>query len=53
MVTVNKRLMRLTIKYNGFPKWGHDRIFNMVRDRGDWVISRQRILGRANSYLLL
>ena len=27
------------------PKWGHDRIFNMVRDRGDWVISRQRIWG--------
>ena len=24
---------------------GHDRIFNMVRDRGDWVISRQRIWG--------
>lgn len=34
-------------------KWGHDGIFNVVRDRGDWAISRQRILGRANSYLLL
>ncbi len=34
------------------PKWGHDRIFNMVRNRGDWVISRQRIWG-VHSYLLL
>ena len=27
------------------PKWGHDRIYNMVRDRGDWCISRQRTWG--------
>jgi len=27
------------------PSWGHDRIFNMVRDRGDWCISRQRVWG--------
>lgn len=25
--------------------WGMQRIFNMVRDRGDWVISRQRAWG--------
>lgn len=27
------------------PKWGHDRIYNMVRDRQDWCISRQRAWG--------
>ncbi|MDY3867839.1 MAG: isoleucine--tRNA ligase, partial [Pyramidobacter sp.] len=27
------------------PAWGHDRIFNMVRDRSDWCISRQRVWG--------
>jgi isoleucyl-tRNA synthetase len=27
------------------PKWGEDRILNMVRDRSDWCISRQRRWG--------
>ncbi|MBO1004953.1 isoleucine--tRNA ligase [Pseudogracilibacillus auburnensis] len=27
------------------PNWGEIRIFNMVRDRGDWCISRQRVWG--------
>jgi isoleucyl-tRNA synthetase len=27
------------------PKWGHDRIFNMVANRPDWCISRQRAWG--------
>lgn len=27
------------------PTWGRDRIYNMVRDRGDWCISRQRTWG--------
>jgi isoleucyl-tRNA synthetase len=27
------------------PSWGRDRIFNMVRDRNDWCISRQRTWG--------
>jgi len=27
------------------PKWGETRLFNMVKDRGDWVISRQRVWG--------
>ncbi|AQL56368.1 isoleucine--tRNA ligase [Abyssicoccus albus] len=26
-------------------EWGHKRIYNMVRDRQDWVISRQRVWG--------
>jgi isoleucyl-tRNA synthetase len=28
-----------------FPKWGETRLFNMIRDRGDWCISRQRAWG--------
>ncbi|HZR25072.1 MAG TPA: class I tRNA ligase family protein, partial [Vicinamibacterales bacterium] len=27
------------------PKWGHDRIYNMVANRPDWCISRQRVWG--------
>jgi isoleucyl-tRNA synthetase len=27
------------------PAWGHDRIFNMVSNRPDWCISRQRAWG--------
>ncbi len=27
------------------PEWGEDRISNMVRERSDWCISRQRIWG--------
>ena len=28
-----------------FPEWGQKRLHNMIRDRGDWVISRQRVWG--------
>lgn len=27
------------------PEWGQKRLHNMIRDRGDWVISRQRVWG--------
>ncbi|MDR2736801.1 MAG: isoleucine--tRNA ligase [Gracilibacteraceae bacterium] len=27
------------------PAWGRDRIYNMIADRGDWCISRQRTWG--------
>ncbi len=27
------------------PSWGRERIYNMIRDRGDWCISRQRTWG--------
>ncbi len=27
------------------PSWGKTRLYNMVRDRGDWCISRQRVWG--------
>ena len=26
-----------------YPEWGRTRLYNMIRDRGDWVISRQRM----------
>lgn len=32
-------------KVKWIPAWGRDRIYNMVRDRGDWCISRQRTWG--------
>lgn len=36
----------MTVKgVNWTPAWGETRLFNMVRDRGDWVISRQRAWG--------
>jgi len=30
---------------NWYPAWGEERITNMVRDRKDWCISRQRVWG--------
>ena len=27
------------------PEWGKERLYNMIRDRGDWCISRQRVWG--------
>lgn len=32
-------------KVNWYPSWGEKRMHNMMRDRGDWTISRQRIWG--------
>ncbi len=32
-------------KTNFKPSWGQTRLYNMIRDRGDWVISRQRAWG--------
>ena len=32
-------------KVNFKPSWGKTRLYNMIRDRGDWVISRQRAWG--------
>lgn len=32
-------------KVKWIPAWGRDRIYNMIRDRGDWCISRQRTWG--------
>lgn len=32
-------------KINFTPEWGQTRLYNMIKDRGDWVISRQRAWG--------
>jgi isoleucyl-tRNA synthetase len=32
-------------KVKWIPTWGRDRIYNMIADRGDWCISRQRTWG--------
>jgi isoleucyl-tRNA synthetase len=32
-------------KVKWIPAWGHDRIYNMVKSRPDWCISRQRVWG--------
>ncbi|GAB2553448.1 isoleucine--tRNA ligase [Gracilibacillus alcaliphilus] len=32
-------------RINWLPNWGETRLFNMVRDREDWCISRQRTWG--------
>jgi isoleucyl-tRNA synthetase len=32
-------------KVKWIPAWGHDRIYNMVKARPDWCISRQRVWG--------
>lgn len=32
-------------KVKWIPTWGKDRIYNMIADRGDWCISRQRTWG--------
>ena len=32
-------------KVKWIPSWGHDRIYNMVKNRPDWCISRQRAWG--------
>lgn len=32
-------------KVEWIPTWGKDRIYNMIADRGDWCISRQRTWG--------
>ncbi|MBU9712440.1 isoleucine--tRNA ligase [Evansella tamaricis] len=38
-------LLREINEVKWVPKWGETRLFNMVRDRGDWCISRQRAWG--------
>ncbi len=30
---------------NWYPKWGEKRLINMIKDRDDWCISRQRVWG--------
>ncbi|KUP08591.1 isoleucine--tRNA ligase [Bacillus coahuilensis m2-6] len=40
-----EELLTAVKETNWIPAWGETRLFNMVRDRGDWCISRQRAWG--------
>ena len=40
-----KKALEAIDQVQWIPSWGHDRIYNMIRDRGDWCISRQRVWG--------
>ncbi|MBP3038713.1 isoleucine--tRNA ligase [Bacillaceae bacterium Marseille-Q3522] len=39
------QLLKAVKETKWVPSWGETRLFNMVRDRGDWCISRQRVWG--------
>src|SRR5262249_4311817 len=38
-------LEAVDIQVEWIPGWGHDRMYNMVANRPDWCISRQRVWG--------
>ncbi|MDA1475624.1 isoleucine--tRNA ligase [Bacillus changyiensis] len=38
-------LLKAVKETNWVPEWGETRLHNMIRDRGDWCISRQRAWG--------
>ena len=40
-----RRSTRWTTRCAGSRRWGHDRIYNMVANRPDWCMSRQRAWG--------
>lgn len=43
--SVREDVLREIEKVNWNPKWGERRMHNMIADRGDWCISRQRAWG--------
>ncbi len=40
-----RSLERIDNAVQFIPRWGHDRIFNMMQSRPDWCLSRQRVWG--------
>ncbi len=42
---IRKDLLREIDKVEWKPSWGKLRMHNMIKDRGDWCISRQRVWG--------
>lgn len=42
---IRDKLLEEIDNVNWLNQWGHIRIHNMIRDRGDWCISRQRTWG--------
>ncbi len=43
--SLRKKCLEEIDKVNWVPRWGRDRIYNMVVNRPDWCISRQRTWG--------
>ncbi len=42
---IKDELLEQVNKVNWIPAWGKDRMTNMIKDRNDWCISRQRVWG--------
>ena len=42
---IREKLLDEIDHVNWINEWGHIRIYNMIKDRGDWCISRQRTWG--------
>lgn len=42
---IRDKLLEEIDKTEWLNEWGHIRIYNMIKDRGDWCISRQRTWG--------
>ncbi len=42
---IRDQLLKEIDKVNWIPSWGNIRMHNMIKDRGDWCISRQRAWG--------
>ena len=42
---IREKLLEEIHKVHWYPSWGETRMVNMIKDRGDWCISRQRAWG--------
>ncbi|HEU5140441.1 MAG TPA: isoleucine--tRNA ligase [Bacillales bacterium] len=42
---IRDRILQAISEVDWYPSWGETRLHNMVRDREDWCISRQRVWG--------
>jgi isoleucyl-tRNA synthetase len=42
---IREELLKAVQDTKWVPAWGETRLYNMIRDRGDWCISRQRAWG--------
>ncbi len=42
---IRELLLKEVSSINWVPSWGENKMVNMIKDRGDWCISRQRLWG--------
>ena len=42
---IREELLKAVEKVAWYPKWGETKMINMIKDRADWCISRQRVWG--------